>query len=429
MKTLKINSVLDQVLEQVNPDEKTLKEINISLEAFLTKFNKRKKYLKIDAEIFVGGSFAKKTLIKKDKYDIDIFVRFNKKYSNDKISVLTKKILLDFKNVSIIHGSRDYFRVRVNSKVYFEIVPVIKINNPKQAQNITDLSYSHVKYAEKKIKSQKILGGIKLAKAFCYANQCYGAESYIKGFSGYSLELLVYYYGGFIKFIKAMSKIDNKEKKVIDIEKHHKNRSNVLMNINESKLKSPVILIDPTFKHRNVLAALSDETFKKFQKNCDKFLKSQSIKSFEIVKTNIDKIRKNAVKKKLQFILLEIKTNKQKGDIAGSKLLKFYNHLNQDIIRFFKISNKGFNYNQNQSARYFFVVSSKKEIIMQGPELKDKSHIKAFKKAHKNTFKKGKRIYAREKINFNLKIFLENWKKKNKKKVKEMYISEFRIMS
>jgi tRNA CCA-adding enzyme len=422
----KANNVLDQVLEQVNPDEKTVKEINSSLKAFLLKFNKRKKSLKIDAEIFVGGSFAKKTLIKKDNYDIDIFVRFNKKYANDKISGLTKKMLVGIKKVSTIHGSRDYFRVQINSNVYFELVPVMKVNNPKQSKNITDLSYSHVKYAEKKIKSKAILNDIKLAKAFCYANQCYGAESYIKGFSGYSLELLVYHYGGFIKFIRAMSKITTKDKKVIDIEKLHRNRSSILMDINDSKLQSPVILIDPTFKHRNVLAALSNETFRKFQKSCKKFLKIQSIKSFEIVKTDIGKIRTNALKKKFQFILLEAKTGKQKGDIAGSKLLKFYNHLNEDISRFFKISNKGFNYNDKQAARFFFVVSPKKEILLKGPELKDKSHLKAFKKAHKKTFNKGKRIYAREKISFSLKTFIGNWNKKNKKKIREMYIKGFK---
>ena len=59
----------------------------------------------------------------------------------------------------------------------------------------------------KKVRSKKILDEIKIAKAFCHANNCYGAESYINGFSGYGLELLVYYYGGFLRFIKAVSKM------------------------------------------------------------------------------------------------------------------------------------------------------------------------------------------------------------------------------
>lgn len=199
----KINSILAEVLEKIEPSKKELEIIKNSLKEFLEKIEKRIKVLKINAEVFVGGSFAKKTVIKKDKYDVDIFLRFDKKYK--KISDLTEKILKGIKNVSMIHGSRDYFRIKINPAIYFELIPVAKVKNPKESKNITDLSYSHVKYINKKIKSKKLLDEIRLAKAFCYANHCYGAESYINGFSGYGLELLVYYYGSFLKFIKAVS--------------------------------------------------------------------------------------------------------------------------------------------------------------------------------------------------------------------------------
>jgi len=68
-----------------------------------------------------------------------------------------------------------------------------------------------------------------------------------------------------------MAKI--KDKIVIDIEKHYKNKQAVLMDLNSSKLHSPIILIDPTYKERNALAALSSETFRKFQEVSLKFLK------------------------------------------------------------------------------------------------------------------------------------------------------------
>lgn len=51
---------------------------------------------------------------------------------------------------------------------------------------------------------------IKIAKAFCHATGCYGAESYIKGFSGYALELLIYHYKSFQSFVKAMTKVNEK---------------------------------------------------------------------------------------------------------------------------------------------------------------------------------------------------------------------------
>ncbi|MCK4647497.1 nucleotidyltransferase domain-containing protein, partial [Candidatus Pacearchaeota archaeon] len=273
--TNKINSVLREALESVSPPKEDLELIQSSLQKFLEKFEKNLKKLKIKPDIFLGGSYAKNTMIRKKDYDIDIFVR----YKNGKgISELTKKALkiFDFKTV---HGSRNYFQVGITKNMLFEIIPVKKIEKPKDAENITDLSYSHVKYIKKRIKTKKMLDEIRLAKVFCYSNDCYGAESYVNGFSGYALELLVYYYGSFLKFVQAM--IKSKDKIIIDIEKDYKNKYQIMMDINSSKLKSPIILIDPTYKQRNAAAALSDETFGNFQKVCRNFLKNPSIKAFE----------------------------------------------------------------------------------------------------------------------------------------------------
>jgi len=422
----KINSVLKEVLKKVEPSKEDIELIENSLKDFLERFKKKLKSLKIDAEVFVGGSFAKNTVIKKDNYDVDIFVRFDKKYADKEISNLLSKALRGFRNISKVHGSRDYFKLKIGPTFFIELIPVKKIKTLKEAENITDLSYSHVKYINKKVKSRKVLDGIRIAKAFCYANKCYGAESYIQGFSGYALELLVYHYGSFTRFANAVTKMTDKV--VIDIEKQFKSKQIALMDINTAKLDSPIVLIDPTYKHRNALAALSDETFEKFQLACKKFLRSPSIKDFEIEKIDLEKIKEDARKKKYEFILIESKTDKQAGDIAGSKLLKFYRHLNYEIEDFFHIKNKGFNYNGKKAARYFFVVKDKGEIIRAGPYLKDKKHVEKFKKKHKRTFSKKGRIHTRKKITFTLKDFVNTWKTNNRKKIREMNISGLKLL-
>jgi len=421
----KIHSVLKEVLEKIEPTKEDLNEINHYLQEFLVKLKNNLKKLKINAEIFVGGSFAKRTVIKKDYYDVDIFLRFDKKYDDKEISKLTSRALHEFKSILVIHGSRDYFRLKVNSNFSLEIIPVKKVKTPKESENITDLSYSHVKYINKKT-TPKILEDIKIAKAFCYAANCYGAESYIHGFSGYGIELLICHYRGFVKFLKAI--INQRDKLIIDIEKDFKNKQEILLNLNSSKLQSPIILIDPTYKQRNVLAALSNETFDKFKKECEKFLKNPQSKFFDSKKTDLEKIKKEANKNKFEFILLEAWTLKQEGDVAGSKLLKFYNHLTEEIEKSFEIKNKEFNYEGVQSARYLFVVKKKKEILFSGPNVKDIKNVKAFEKKHKNIFIKLGKIYAREKINFSIKEFIETWKKKNKRKLKEMYIEKFIVV-
>ena len=422
----KYDSIFKEVLEKIEPPKETTKFINNALNEFLKKINKKIKSSRIDAEIFIGGSFAKKTVIKKDYYDVDVFVRFDKKYKGKNLSELTSKLLKDVKNISTIHGSRDYYRIQLSPDFFLEIIPVLKVKTPKESDNITDLSYSHVKYINKNVKSQKILDDIKIAKAFCHANNCYGAESYVGGFSGYSLELLVYHYKGFLKLLKEI--IKSKDKIIIDTEKQYKNKNIILMDVNSAKLQSPIILIDPTHKERNALAALSSETLEKFKKSAKQFLTNPSIKYFEIQKTDLEKIKSQAQKNKHEFILIESKTNKQEGDVAGSKLLKFYKHLVLEIEKYFDIKNKGFNYNHKKSARYFFVVKNKKEILCSGPRIKDKSNVKKFKKEHKKTFSKSGKLYAKEKIKFTLKKFLGDWTKKNKNRIKEMYILDLKVL-
>ena len=427
--TSKVDSILQEIIEEVSVPKEKLKEIEENLIIFLEKIKKELKSKKVQAEVFIGGSFARKTLIKKDHYDIDIFIRFDQKYNDKEISGMVKKILTNIKRKEVIqiHGSRDYFQIRISNDLYFEIIPVKKIKSPKEANNITDLSYSHVKYIKSKIKSEKMLNEVKLAKAFCYAKNCYGAESYIKGFSGYSLELLIYHYKSFIKFVKAMTKVN--EKLIIDLEKDYKNKSEILLDLNASKIQSPIILIDPTYKTRNVLAALSKETFRKFQDACKGFLKHSSIKDFELENTDTKKIEMQSGKKGQEFLLLKIETNRQEGDIAGSKLLKFNNFLKKEFEHFFEIKNAGFKYSGRKTAESFFSVKKKRETISQGPKIKDVENANKFKKRHKKTFTKKGRLYAKEDIIFTAKAFFNQWKKKNSKRAREMSITHIESLN
>src|SRR3990167_4084320 len=102
----KTKEILGRVLKKIQPSKEELKKISLEIDNFKRKVEKRIKQLKISAEILVGGSSAKKTMIKKGVYDVDIFIRFDKRHKN--ISDLTKKILKDFKKTET-KGSRNYF--------------------------------------------------------------------------------------------------------------------------------------------------------------------------------------------------------------------------------------------------------------------------------------------------------------------------------
>jgi len=408
-----IKKILKEQIELIKPEKEISEKINKITKDFCEDLRKKLKRKKIKAEVFVGGSLAKNTLIRKDKYDVDIFVRFDKKYQDKEISRLLEKVL---EKARRIHGSRDYFQ-KSEGKIIFEIIPVVKIPKPEQARNITDLSYFHVSYITNKIrKNKKLADEIRLAKTFCYSQNCYGAESYIKGFSGYALELLVCYYGSFLKFVKA---VRDKQQVVIDPAKFYKNKQETMLELNESKLQSPIIFVDPTFKERNALAALSLETFNKFKQICNSFLKNPSEKFFE--KQNIE----NELKKKYKdLIITEVKTSKQKGDIAGSKLKKFYDFFIRKAEKNFDIKVNGFEYIENKNMGKIYVsLKQKNEIIISGPPVTAVEHLVKFKKKHRKCFIKKGKVYAKEKT-LSFSRFLENLKKE--KAIKEMGITKIK---
>ena len=417
----KINNILFEQLEKINLDEITFEKINKITQKFYLELGRKLKNKKINAEVFIGGSLAKKTLVKKDKYDVDIFVRFDKRYGNDKISSLLEKIL--GKNARKIHGSRDYFEIE-NEGVLIEIIPVLKIKRANEAENVTDLSYFHVNYVLNKIKKNpKLANEIKLAKVFCYAQDCYGAESYIKGFSGYSLELLICHYGRFLKFIKEISK-NNNEKIILDDSKFYKDKNEVLRELNEAKTQSPIILIDPTFKERNALAGLSFETLEKFKKVCRKFLKNPS-KDFFIKKDIFYELNK----KHKDLKTISVSNLKQKGDIAGTKSRKFFNYFMFKLRQEFEIKIAEFDYNENKNLAFFYLALDKKEDeIKRGPSIDSVENLKKFKKAHRDAFIKNKIAYAKIKHNLSFEEFIKKFAKNNKKIMEEMGIKEVKII-
>jgi len=424
----RIKDILSRQLSLFRISEKEQEKIQTSVNNFISKLKSKLDEKGIKASIFIGGSFAKGTLIKKEKYDIDIFLRFDKNLSEEEISKQTRQLKdIDGYDSIIVKGSRNYLNF-VKGSIVFEVVPIIKIKEPKEARNVTDLSVFHVKYIIDCVKkNKKLVDEIILAKAFVHASGCYGAESYIKGFSGYGLELLVCHYKSFLNFVKAVSKMRERDKIVLDPMKHWKNKNEVLLNLNEAKLESPIVLVDPTYKERNALAALSSETLKKFRNYCIKFLKKPSEEFFVAKKIDEEKLKELARKRKAEFVKLIAKTNKQQGDIAGSKLLKFGKFLINRVEKWFEIYENEFRYSDKDFAYYYLVVKNKKEVVAEGPPVSLKIACKRFKKEHKKTYIKNKRIYAKISSRMRFKEFLTKFRTDNKNVINSMGITEVNL--
>jgi tRNA nucleotidyltransferase (CCA-adding enzyme) len=357
-----------EILNKILPDKEEIKNVEKNVESFLSKFSFK------NIKFTIGGSYAKGTWLSGNK-DIDIFVKFKyEKYLNKNISLELEKILKKKRiKFEIVHGSRDYFHI-IRNGTLFELVPVLDISRSNKLENIMDVSPLHVNYIKKKL-NNKMKNDVRLLKQFCKANNLYGAESYIKGFSGYALEILICYYKSLTKLMKEASKW--KERKVIDLAKHYKSSLMILRSINKSKISS-LVLIDPVQLDRNAASALSKENYKKFISLAKLYDGSESF--FMKKEINLKNLKGYSI---FRIVPLE-----GKKSIVGAKLVKSLDKIKKSLEKEgFEIYDYGWKWEENA---YFWFKTSKLDKFRKhyGPLKSYKEHLKKFKEKWK-----GKKFY------------------------------------
>ncbi len=403
---------MQSLINKITPSKKECDKINKVITNF---FNKIKRKLK-DANPELGGSMAKDTWLAGD-HDIDIFVKFPyEKYKSKYIGKLLQERLKGIR-YQVMHGSRDYLQIK-QDKYLFELIPVLDIKHHSKHENITDVSPLHAQYVKRNNKNPI---HIRILKAFLKANNLYGAESYIKGFSGYVAELLIIHYNGFSNLITAASSW--KSRTVIDMAEYYRNNNEVLSNLNKDK-QSNLILIDPVQPNRNAAAALSEERYIEFINLCKNYLRHPSKEYFELKEFNIKELKKKAKNNKL--ITFIINPLDGKPDVVGSKILKVFNYVKDNI------TNTGFNVIESKwqwkdKALLYYIVRNEKlskYITHFGPFGKDLENVKKFKEKWKKINYDKERVYVKIKrkndtINKFVKTLLkDNYIKQNVKSIK-----------
>ncbi|MFH1066178.1 MAG: nucleotidyltransferase domain-containing protein [Nanoarchaeota archaeon] len=363
----------DNVLKEIKPSSAEEKAVLAIASAVMQKIRIP------NATPVLGGSFAKGTWLS-GNHDVDIYVKFTKSfYSGKNIStVLEKELKKSFKDVEVLHGSRDYFQLKMK-EFTVEIVPIIEINHADEAENITDVSILHVKWVSH---HRQLLDDMRMAKAFFKANRIYGAESYIQGFSGYVLEILTVYYSGFEELMQNIAKWDVSKRVVIDIEGYHKGKA-LISELNKAKLYSPLILIDPVQKDRNAAAGLSWEVYEKAIIPARNYLENPSLKFFEKQIMTKALLKKKAGKN--AFFMIEANALEGKRDIVGAKLLKCFEHAKKELVLHeFKVLESGWEWEKD--ALFWFIVPKEKLSLNykhRGPPVAEAERLMQFKQAWK----------------------------------------------
>ncbi|MFQ6020469.1 MAG: CCA tRNA nucleotidyltransferase [Candidatus Aenigmatarchaeota archaeon] len=290
--------MLRNVLEKIRPS----KEEKNKMKNFAERVLKISKIiLKESAKPLLCGSVAKGTWIS-NKNELDLFLLFSPATSRKDL----EKKGLDFaKNIikklkgkyEIAYAEHPYLRGWVG-KYQIDIVPCYSIEDPEKIKSAVDRTPHHVKYVINNLKNPD---EVMLLKQFCEANECYGADVKTQGFSGYLCELLIIYYKSFENCIKKASKW--RAGTLITFDKIDKEFA-------LKKFRTPLITIDPVDKNRNVAAAVSIETFYRFVKACNDFLKNKKMKFFfpeKIKPYSIQEISKEIKKRGTRWYLIKFK--------------------------------------------------------------------------------------------------------------------------
>jgi len=413
IKNPKIEKILDAARKEIRPDLKVLDDVR----SIVDKINSLLKKSSLDAMCVPGGSLAKGTFLK-DDYDIDLFIRFNPSYEDDRISDLTETVLKPLckslkAKLERVHGSRDYFQFNMQKGkkiLSFEVIPVMLVHmeNYHEARNITDLSPEHVEWVKKYTsKNPKLVDDIRLAKQFCKANKVYGAESYINGFSGHILDILIIHYGSFVNLLQHFGRLsgdDLKKPIIIDTEK---NLVNPLKQLNASKI-TPLIIVDPIQKDRNSAAALSKERLLMFIVASKRFLEKPDKDFFEIKEFNMENEIKDSLKsskvniKDVTVARIDIETLDGSKDVVGTKVLKVYEAMIEHSKKYgFHIIASDWNFMSEEKRAIAYIICENKisrDVLQQGPPVDSTANYDVFidkhKKAGHKTFVKDNMAYA-----------------------------------
>lgn len=384
------SKIRPQVLSHIAPSKKELLFETAFAQNLSSLFSK---HLPKNVIPSITGSVAKRTFVSGNN-EVDLFLLFPKSTSKKDfesilISLLSKA--LPGVGYQLSYAEHPYLRFHYQNH-RIDLVPAYKISDSSQMLSAVDRSILHTKFIRRSLPTRSI-PDVLLLKKFLKANGLYGAEIKIQGFSGYLCELLIVYFGSFLKMVSFFA--TTKSPYVIDIAKFYSKEENSLL----SKRFGHFVVIDPTDRDRNVSAAISMENLAKFQSLCKKFLKNPSKEfflstppSFEEC-ISLDKSKfKTLISMPRPNVVADVlwgQIRKLMGQISSSlpeyKICSIFSDDSRHLIRIFVGSD---------------LDSFGGKITVRGPPKKMPEHIKKFKLSHKSakfTYKSGY-IFAQKSV-------------------------------
>lgn len=349
----KFRRVFENVLKQIVPSREEEENILKLAEDFKRRVENCLRSAGLQAIVRIEGSVAKGTWLKGD-VDLDIFMLLNPEVSKEEIKAKyiehIKKAFPDL-SWSERYAEHPYLETKI-SGMRVNLVPCYMVKKGKWISS-TDRTPYHTQYIKSKL-TDELRNEIRLMKKFTKSLGVYGAEIKIGGFSGYLCELLVIYYGSFLELLR--NAVSWKEKTIIDVEGLFRNEK-----VNPATIfRSPLIVIDPVDKRRNVASALAREKLSEFISAAKVFLENPSENFFFLKPPEplpltgiLDRIA-NAC-----LVLIRFQINERAPDILWGQLRKSLNAIKMSLEQNdFKVIKSGIWSDEKKQAVFVFKLES-----------------------------------------------------------------------
>ena len=306
MQSEQLDQILSEVLEELKPKPHERRKVEEIVNFFTSRINEICRELNASARAEVQGSIAKDTWISGDR-DIDIFIVFSRNTPIEEVRTLGLEIAKKAAQSNYIECYAEHPYIRAFVEDYaVDIVPCSEFD-PKDRKPLTavDRTPLHTRFINEKF-DERLRNEVRLLKGFLKGIGAYGAEIKVSGFSGYLCELLVLYYGSFLELLKS-ARGWRPFSTVIDVAKHYEDPRQAL-----KIFRSPLVVVDPVDKNRNVAASLSLEKLSLFMLASTFFLLKPSKLFFKSEDQLLGEATKGDVKKyieKSRTTLLAIATS------------------------------------------------------------------------------------------------------------------------
>ncbi len=201
-----MEEVLARVLEKAMPSPDEREAINEAGMELLSKVEAVSgQVCDIKVRPVMAGSVAKGTMMKDP--DLDIFLLF----PPDTDSGTLEKLGLEIGSMSLEDPTKKYTQHPYITGRFrgfqADIVPCLDIEKGSRVQTAVDRTPHHTGYVNSRL-TKDMEAEVVLLKSFLKGIGAYGAEETVRGFSGYLVELMVLYFGGFIPVLTHFSSLE-----------------------------------------------------------------------------------------------------------------------------------------------------------------------------------------------------------------------------